>query len=348
MKKIAVLFFILTSLLFSQGYSSEDEMDKQSFVLFAGNSNPDLASEVANILGVDINEAEVTKFNDGEISININDTVKGKDVYILQSICSTKKASVNDNLMELYLLIRACKRSSANRIIAVIPYFGYARQDRKHSDICPISASDIAMLLENAGVDHIISLDLHCAQIQGFFHNIPVDNLMTNVLFIPFFERKNVDNLVVVATHAKAVSRCRKCIEGLSRYNINSKLAVFARLKQQPNSSEELFLVGDVKNLDVLLVDDMCDTGNSMVKAAAELKKKGAKKIYAYVTHPVFSDDTMNKIKNSYIDEMIVTDTIPLRHQAPNNITQISTAPLIAAAIKRTQRGESLSNLFKY
>ncbi len=346
MKKFFISSLVIFSYLF-YGYSTEKDIDKDTFRIFTGNSNPDLAKEVANILGVNINEAEVEKFQDGEIKIKINDNVKGKDIYILQSICTTKNASVNDNLMELYLLIRACKRSSAKRVVAVIPYLGYARQDRKYSENCPISASDIAMLLETAGADHIISLDMHTFQIQGFFHQAIVDNLMPNFLFVPYFVRKDIRKEIVIASQAGAITRSRKFIDGLNRYNIDSKLAVFTRLPQK-NNKNDMFLIGDVKNLDVLIVDDMCDTGKSIVSAAKELKKKGANKIYACITHGIFSPGAIEKIKNSDIDEMVITDTIPLKQNLPDKITQISIAPLIAAAIKKTQRGDSLSNLFKY
>ncbi|NGX35174.1 MAG: Ribose-phosphate pyrophosphokinase [Candidatus Anoxychlamydiales bacterium] len=347
MQNFLKLFLVIFLFIFSQVFCIDKDIDKDSFRLFAGNSNPDLAMEVASILGIDINEAEVGRFHDGEIKIKINDNVKGKDIYILQSVCTTKNASVNDNLMELYLLIRACKRSSAKRIIAVIPYLGYARQDRKHSEICPISASDIAMLLETAGADHIISLDMHSFQIQGFYHKSIVDNLMTNFFFVPYFVRKDISKVVVVASHAGAIARSRKFIDGLNRYNIDSRLVVFTMLPQK-NSKDEMFLIGDVKDTDVLIVNDMCDTGKSVVAAAKELKRNGAKKIYACATHGIFSHDAIDKIKNSDIDELIITDTIPLREEAPNNLTQISIAPLIAAAIKKTQRGEPLSNLFQY
>ncbi len=338
---------VVFSSLCSLGYSLEKDIDKDSFILFAGNSNPDLAGEVANILGVDINEAEVGRFHDGEIKIKIKDNVKGKDVYILQSICTTKDASVNDNLMELYLLIRACKRSSAKRVVAVIPYLGYSRQDRKYSEICPISASDIAMLLETAGADHIISLDMHSFQIQGFYHKAIVDNLMTNFLFVPYFIRKDLNKVVVVALHAGTITRAIKFIDGLNRYNVDSRLAVFTPLLKK-NYLDDIFLIGDVKDSDVLIINDMCDTAESVVAAVKELKRNGANKIYAWSTHGLFSQDAIDKIKNSDIDEMIISDTIPLRQDLPNNITQISIAPLIAAAIKKTQKGESLSNLYQY
>ncbi|KKK50550.1 hypothetical protein LCGC14_3123890 [marine sediment metagenome] len=279
---------VVFSSLCSLGYSLEKDIDKDSFILFAGNSNPDLAGEVANILGVDINEAEVGRFHDGEIKIKIKDNVKGKDVYILQSICTTKDASVNDNLMELYLLIRACKRSSAKRVVAV-----------------------------------------------------------TNFLFVPYFIRKDLNKVVVVALHAGTITRAIKFIDGLNRYNVDSRLAVFTPLLKK-NYLDDIFLIGDVKDSDVLIINDMCDTAESVVAAVKELKRNGANKIYAWSTHGLFSQDAIDKIKNSDIDEMIITDSIPLRQDLPNNITQISIAPLIAAAIKKTQKGESLSNLYQY
>jgi ribose-phosphate pyrophosphokinase len=350
MKRIFIFLFMLISCyLCAQAPNfSNKKIDNDSFKLFCGNSNPSLAQEVAYILGVNISKAYVGRFNDGEIKIRIEESIREKNVYIIQSICSTQKCSVNDNLMELFLMIRACKRASAKSVIAVIPYFGYARQDRKMEDRVPISASDIAMLLEQAGADQIITLDLHCEQIQGFFHNSSVDNLKTSVVFVPYFERKVLKNLVVVAPDAGALSRAKNFIDGLNQHGIEAQLSMIVKQRLQSGVIDKMYLVGDVKGCDVLIVDDICDTGGTLLKAAKELKRKGANKVYACITHPVFSKDALNEIQDSALDELIVTDTIPLKKQAPSNIVQVSIAPLVAEAIKRSQNGDSLLGLFKY
>ncbi|NGX63326.1 MAG: Ribose-phosphate pyrophosphokinase [Candidatus Anoxychlamydiales bacterium] len=346
-KKLFCAFILCINFFVISIYSTPTAKDS-NLRFFSGTSNPDLAKEVANILGVNLNSADVGRYHDGEVKVRINDNIRGKDVYILQSICSTKDGSVNDHLMELYLLIRACKRSSAKRITAIIPYFGYARQDKKTDDIVPISASDIAMLLETAGADHIICLDLHSRQIQGFFHKISVDNLMTHFLFIPYIERKNLKNLVVVATEAGALTRARNFISSLNRFNIDARLTVFAKIRLKEGAIKDMHLIGNVKNSDVLIVDDMCDTGETLIEATKKLKKKGANRVYACITHPVFSNDTIDKIKDSNIDELVVTDTIPLKQEIPNNIVQISIAPFVAEAIRRSQADESLGSILDY
>lgn len=348
MKNLVFLFLIFTTSIFAEHKCFlPKDIDKDSFRLFCGSSNPELALEVANILDVNINKVDVGKYNDGEIKIRIGENIKGKDVYILQSLCSSKNASVNDHLMELFLLIRACKRSSAKSINAVIPYFGYARQDKKVEDRVPIAASDIAMLLESAGVDHIIAIDLHSAQIQGFFHKISIDNLMPSVIFIPYLERKDMKNLVVIAPHAGALSRANSFINGLSKYGITSKLSMIVSHREKNGVIDNLFLIGDVKDSDVLIVDDMCDSGESLIKVSQKLKDKGANKIYACLTHPVFSKNAMQKLQNASFDKLFVTDTIPLKQDTPDNIMQISIAPLVAEAIHRSKNGDTLSNLFQ-
>ena len=346
---LTLILITISFSLFSMVPSQKSKhLDKSSFMLISGNSNPVLAEEVANILGVNVDKSNVARFNDGEIKIQIEESIRGKDVYILQSTCSTKDASVNDNLMELYLLIRACKRASAKSIIAVMPYFGYARQDRKSKSRVPISASDVAMILELAGANHVIALDLHSGQIQGFFHNISVDNLSTSVVFVPYIARRELDNLVVVAPDTGAIKRAKNFQLGLNSYGIHSELAVIVKQRIKSGVAGEVELVGNVKGCDVIIVDDICDTARTLVKAAKELRENGAKKIYGCITHPVFSKNAISRIQASAFDELIVTDTIPLNQLAPPNIRQISIAPLIAEAIRRSQNGESLSYLFKY
>lgn len=349
MKKLALVFLFITCFIFAEVPTlSSQKIEDGSFVLLCGNSNKELGEEVASCLGIPLNKARVDRFNDGEISIQIQENIRGKDVFIIQSSCISKNGSVNDNLMELYLLIRACKRASANKITAIMPYFGYARQDRKDKSRVPISASDVAMLIENAGLDHVIAIDLHCGQIQGFFHDIAVDNLMTSVVFVPYIAKKEFSNLVVVAPDAGAVSRAKNFIAGLKHYGINANMAIFIKQRLDAGVIDQMNIIGNVKDCDVLIVDDICDTAGTIVKAASELKKSGAQKIYACISHPVFSKDAIEKIKASVFDELIVTNSIPLREAIPPNITQISIAPLIAEAIKRANNSESLSDLFNY
>lgn len=341
MRKLYIFLFII----FLVPLFATKQVETSSYKLFCGNSNPSLAQEVAYILGINLGKASVGRFQDGEVRIKIDENVRDKDIYILQSICSTHDASVNDNLMELFLLIRSCKRASAKKIIAVIPYFGYARQDRKMEERAPISAADIALLLETAGADQIITLDLHCGQIQGFFQKTPVDNLKTGVVFVPFFERKELKNLVVVAPDSGALPRAQNLIEGLNKYGIQARLSMLVKQRFNLKGLEKMYLIGDVKNSDVLIIDDICDTGVTLVHTANEMKTLGANKVYACVTHPVFSKNANETIKNSSLDEIIVTDTIPLKPDTSSKVVQISIAPLIAEAIKRSLNGESVSNL---
>ncbi len=349
MKKSFLILFFIPVLIFAQfPQFNLNKIEKNAFKLISGNSNSVLAAEVSNHLGVPLCKAKINRFNDGEINLQIEESIRGFDVYIIQSTSSTQSSSVNDNLMELFLLIRACKRASAKSITAIIPYYGYARQDRKIESRVPISASDVALLLETAGVDHVIALDLHCGQIQGFFHNTPVDNLLTSVVFVPYFVKKDLFDLTVVAPDSGALSRAKNFVAGLKEYGINAKLAVIVKQRSKPGEVEEMTLVGSVQDSDVLIVDDMCDTGGTLVKAAKRLKDKGARKIYACITHPVFSGSALERIRDSVFDELIVTDTIPLKANPPNNIKQISIAPLLAEAIRRSDNRESLSYLFKY
>jgi len=247
--------------------------------------------------------------------------------------------------MELFLMVRACKRAYANKIILIIPYFGYARMDRKVHDRTPISASDIAMILEKIGVDQIVSLDLHSPQIQGFFRNITIENIMPSVIFAPYFERKKLNN-IIVAAHDYAIHRSRSLMGVLNQYDVTSKLAILTKYRSRPGVIDKMCLVGDVKGADVVMIDDICDTGGTLVESAKQLKLKGANKIYACITHPVLTKNAIERIKNSDIDEVILLDTIPIREDIPSKVVQLSVAPLIADAIKRMQNNESLSNLF--
>ncbi len=316
-------------------------------ILFSGNSNRLLAQQVANYLKIPLGDALVGKFNDGEIQISIDNSVRNKDVFILQSNCPSQTQSINDNLMELYLLVRTMKRASAASITAVIPYYGYARQDRKVAGRVPISAADVALMLEVAGVDRVVTVDLHCGQIQGFFHDVPVDNLYAAFMFISYFASKDLQNVVVVAPDAGGVERAKKFMENLTKQGIPAEMALISKQRAKAGVIQSMNLIGDVAEADVIIVDDLCDTGGTLVKAAELLKEQGANRVFVAVTHPVFSGNALEKIRDSMIDEMVITDTIPLRGEVPDNIHLISVGPLLGEAIRRIQSGESLSNLFQ-
>ena len=316
-------------------------------ILFSGNSNTSLAQEVANYLQIPLGDALVDKFNDGEIQISLQDSVRNKNVFILQSNCPSKDQSINDNIMELFLLVRTAKRASAKNITAVIPYYGYARQDRKTAGRVPISAADIALMLEVAGVDRVVTVDLHCGQIQGFFRKAPVDNLYASFMFISYLASKNLQNVVVVSPDAGGVERTKKFMDSLIKQGTSAKMAIISKQRAQAGVVGSMNLIGSVTGADVILVDDMCDTGGTLVKAAKLLKDQGASRIFAIITHPVFSGNALEKIGDSVIDEMIISDTIPLRGKAPANITVISIASLLGESIRRIQLGESLSELFQ-
>lgn len=316
-------------------------------ILFSGNANQPLAKEVANYLDIPLGSATVNRFNDGEIQIQLDQSVRNREVFILQSTCPSENRSINDNLMELFLLIRTIKRSSSATITAVIPYYGYARQDRKTSPRVPISAADVAILLETAGVDRVVTLDLHCGQIQGFFRNVPVDNLYASTIFVPYFAGKSLENAVIVSPDAGGVERAKRFLERLSKEgNIEGRLAIISKQRAKAGLVESMNLIGDVESADCIIVDDLCDTAGTLIKAAQLLKNCGAKKVYAAITHPVFSCNALEKIGNSAIDEMVISDTIPLKANAPNNIHRISIAPLLGEAIRRIYFGESISDLF--
>ena len=323
--------------------------DERAYLLFSGTTNLPLAEKVAQCLDMKLSPVNISRFNDGEIRIKVEENVRNADVYLIQPICMSDKSSVNDNLVELYLLIRTMKRSSAGTITAVIPYYGYARQDRKTESRVPISASDVAMLLELAGVDHIICVDLHCGQIQGFFHESTVDNLYAAPIFVRYFSQKSdLVNPVIVSPDAGGVERAKKFIEGLNWHGVDAGLAIIVKQRAEAGIVEKMNLVGDVEGCDVIIVDDICDTAGTLAYAARELKNQGAKRVFACITHPVFSGPALERISGSCLTELVVSDTIPTRAQLPPNVVQLSIAPLIAAAIERIHNGESISHLFTY
>jgi ribose-phosphate pyrophosphokinase len=249
--------------------------------------------------------------------------------------------------MELILMIRAAKRASASKINVVIPYFGYARQDRKTHSRVPISASDIAMILEDAGASRIIAVDLHAGQIQGFFRDIPVDNLAGSIIFAPYVAGLKLENPVIVSPDAGGVERAKLFRDQLDKNGVQSDLAMIIKQRKEAGVVGQANLVGDVKDKDAIIIDDMCDTGGTLVKAAEELKRFGAKRVYACITHPVFSGNAVELIAGSQFDKVITTDTIPLREEVPKNLIQLSVAPMIAEVIRRVKNGDSVSVVFQ-
>ncbi len=309
-----------------------------SIKLVAGNSNPVLANEIAQHLGLPLTKAVVRRFADMEIFVEIHENVRGSDVYIVQST----SFPANDHLMELLIITDALRRASARRITAVIPYFGYARQDRKAGSRSPISAKLVANLITHAGVDRVMTLDLHAAQIQGFF-DIPTDNLFASPVMVrDIRERFDLTNLMVVSPDVGGVVRAR----GLAK-RINTPLAIIDKRRPRANVSEVLNVVGDVEGRDCILADDMIDTGSSVVKAADLLYEAGASDVIIAATHGIFSEPAADRLKNSRVREVIITNTLPLRpEQRFDKLTVLSIAPMIARAIKEVFSDGSVTSLF--
>jgi len=317
-----------------------------SLKLFCGNSNRDLANEIAEQLGVEIGNATISKYEDGEVNVMVHENVRGKDVYIIQPTCTP----VNENLMELMLMISTMRRASARKITAVIPYYGYARQDRKVGGRVPISASDVARLLEAMGVDRVVAVDLHCGQIQGFFGpRVPVDNLDGGTVGVKYFGKKDLLNPVIVSPDAGGVYRAKQFREGLAKnYNIEAGLAMIIKQRHKPGEIERMDLVGSVDNADVIIVDDMIDTAGTLCAAAKELQKHGARRVFAFASHGIFSGPACDRIANSVLSEVCITNTIPLSEASKKNekIKTLSVAPLLASAIERIHEKKSVSALF--
>ena len=310
------------------------------FMVFTGNANPGLAAEVAGHLGIGLGAAQVGRFSDGEVTVEINQNVRARDVFVVQSTCNP----TNENLMELLIMVDALKRASAERISAVIPYFGYARQDRRpRSSRVPISAKLVADLLQTVGVARVLTMDLHADQIQGFF-NIPVDNIYASPVLLCDLRLKNYDDLIVVSPDVGGVVRARALAKQL-----NCDLAIIDKRRPRANVSEVMHVIGEIEGRNCVIMDDMIDTAGTLVKAAEVLKARGAKKVYAYCTHPIFSGPAIERIaKGDALDEVVVTDTIPLSQPAQDckKIRQLSVAPLIAETIQRIAKGESVMSLF--
>ena len=311
-------------------------------MVFTGNANPDLARRVVRQLHIPLGDASVGKFSDGEISAEINENVRGKDVFLIQPTC----APTNDNLMELVVMADAFRRSSASRITAVIPYFGYARQDRRvRSARVPITAKVVADFLSSVGVDRVLTVDLHAEQIQGFF-DVPVDNVFGSPILLEDMLQQNLENPIVVSPDIGGVVRARAIAKLLN----DTDMAIIDKRRPRANVSQVMHIIGDVAGRDCVLVDDMIDTGGTLCKAAEALKERGAKRVFAYATHPIFSGNAVDNIKNSVIDEVIVCDTIPLSPEikALKNVRTLTLSGMLAEAIRRISNEESISAMFEH
>ncbi len=308
-------------------------------VLFTGNANPVLAQQIASHLGVELGQASVGRFSDGEVTVEIRQNVRARDVFVMQPTC----APTNENVMELLIMVDALKRASARRITAVIPYFGYARQDRRpRSTRVPISAKVVANLLETVGVERVLTMDLHADQIQGFF-DIPVDNIYASPVLLSDLKSKNHPNLVVISPDVGGVVRARALAKQLG-----CDLAIIDKRRPAAGVSEVMHVIGEIDGRNCIVMDDMIDTAGTLVKAAEVLKIRGARSVYAYCTHPVFSGPAVERIKASQIDEVVITNTIPLSDEAKAcpKIRQLSVAFLFAETIRRISDGESVTSLF--
>lgn len=309
--------------------------------IFTGNANPKLAADICKIIGTKLGESEVKSFADGEASVSLYETVRGSDVFLVQSTCKP----VNDSLMELLIMVDACRRASAGRITAVIPYFGYARQDRKAKGRDPISAKLVANMIEAAGADRVLTMDLHAAQIQGFF-DIPVDNLLSNPIFVKYYMSKfeHPEEMVVVSPDVGSVARSRTFAN-----KMGMNLAIVDKRREKANQSEVMNIIGNVEGKTCILLDDIVDTAGSLCGAAKAISEiGGAKKVYACATHGVLSGPAIERIENSCIEELLLLDTIPYPSDKPacSKIKYISTAPVFAEAIRRIYEEVSISNLF--
>ncbi|MFN3198400.1 MAG: ribose-phosphate pyrophosphokinase [Bradymonadia bacterium] len=307
--------------------------------IFTGNSNPEMAREICAYLDTPLGNARVGRFSDGEINIEINESVRGADVYVIQSTC----APGNDNLMELLIMLDALKRASAGSISAVIPYYGYARQDRKVSPRAPISARLVADLVSVAGVGRIITMELHAGQIQGYF-NGPVDHLYSSPVMMDYLRTLDLKDTVIVSPDAGGVERAR-----IYAKRLNAQLAIVDKRRSGPNVAEVMNLIGDVDGKDAVIIDDMIDTAGTLCQAAEALKKFGARRVYAVSTHPVLSGPAIKRISESVIEEVVVSNTIPLTEagKACPKIKVLSVAYLFGEAIKRIQDRSSVSSLFE-
>ena len=307
------------------------------YKIFTGNSHPELAREIADIMGKPLGKANVTKFSDGEISVNIWESVRGMDIYIIQSTCNP----VNDNLMELLIMIDAMKRASAGRINAIIPYYGYARQDRKAKARDPITAKLVADLIVAAGADRVLTMDLHANQIQGYF-DIPVDHLLGMPIIAKYFKEKDMEDLVVVSPDHGSVTRARNLAEYL-----NCPIAIIDKRRPEPNKSEIMNIIGNIDGKNCIIIDDMIDTAGTICNAANAIKDLGAKAVFAAATHPVLSGPAVERLEASAIEELVLLNTLPLPEEKKlAKMTTLSVAPLFAEAMTRVFTNGSISVLF--
>lgn len=312
-------------------------MSENTLKIFSGSSNPELAQEIARYLGVELAKVELAHFKDGEISVKIKENVRECDIFIIQSTCYPS----NDHIMELLLMIDAALRASARRITAVIPYFGYARQDRKVEPRVPISSKVVANILQATGADRVLTMDLHSDQIQGFF-DVPVDNLFASPIFIDYISRKNIPDAAVVSPDSGGADRARSIAK-----KINAGLAIIDKRRPEANVAEVMNVIGDVKDKNCIVVDDMVDTAGSISKSVSALKEKGAKDIYCLFTHGVLSDNACKRMEAAGFKEILFTNTIPLaKEKRLENMKILSIAPLFGEAIRRIHNGESVSSLF--
>jgi ribose-phosphate pyrophosphokinase len=326
--------------LYLKSLSEHGGIMPEGIKLFTGNAHKGLAKEIAGYLDMQIGDAAVTKFSDGEIMVQINENVRGNDVFVIQPTCMP----VNRHIMELLLIVDALKRASARRITAVIPYYGYARQDRKVQPRVPISAKLVADLITAAGTNRVLTMDLHAAQIQGFF-NIPVDNLYASPVLFDYVRKKyHFENLIIVSPDAGGVERARAFAKKLQ-----CSMAIIDKRREAANVSQIMNVIGDVAGRDTIILDDMVDTGGTTIQAAEALKEKGAEKVVAACTHAVLSDSAITKVNNSVLGELIVTNTLPLdsKKEQCKKLTVLSIASLIGEAIRRIHEESSISSLFE-
>jgi len=306
----------------------------RGYKIFAGTASAEFAKEVCNLLDVPLAKADIKRFSDGEISVQISESVRGRDVFIIQST----GAPSNDNLMELLIMTDALRRSSASSITAVVPYFGYARQDRKAAPRVPITAKLVADMIETAGVDRVVTMDLHAGQIQGFF-DIPVDNLYGSIAFENYIKSKNLKNPIIASPDIGGVARARYFAARLGL-----DMVIVDKRREKANVAEVMNIIGDVEGKDVIMIDDMVDTAGTMVKAATALKNKGATSVMACATHAVLSGKAYDNIENGELDELMVTNTLVSRES--EKVSVLSVAPLFAEVIRRVYHNESVNSLF--
>lgn len=307
----------------------------RGYKVFSGTANKEFGQKISKYLSLPLSPIDIKRFSDGEISVQIGESVRGKDIFIIQPTC----APSNENLMELLIITDALKRSSANSITAIVPYFGYARQDRKAAPRVPITAKLVANMMQSAGINRIVTMDLHAGQIQGFF-DIPVDNLYGSIAFNNYLKLQNFKNPIIASPDAGGIPRARSLAK-----KMDLDIVIVDKRREKANESEVMNIIGDVNDKEVILIDDMIDTAGTIIKAAKAFKERGATKVIAFCTHPVLSGQAYERIESGALDKLITTDTIPLKINS-NKIEVISVAPLFAEVIRRVYHDESVNSLF--